>query len=112
MQLEFIFLPLVNGDTQNVCRQQVAGELDSLVVGADNAGQGMGKSGVTDAGYICDQQVAAGQQAAESQADLLVFPQQNGIDGSPGFKQSPMPVSCAFLSRNDGAVHIPLSRIK
>ena len=42
--------------------------------------QGMRQRGLADAGHVFDQQVAAGQQAGEGEADLLVLPDHDLAD--------------------------------
>src|SRR5210317_1385557 len=69
----------------------------------------MSQRGFSHAGHIFYEEVAAGQKAAECQADLLVLAQKYVIDRSPGFEQPFVAVFRVFRSRNYGTVHIPLS---
>jgi hypothetical protein len=72
----------------------------------------MSQRGFPHAGHIFNEEVAASQETAESQADLLVLAQKYVIDRRPGLDQPFVPVFRilrVFRSRNYGTVHIPLS---
>jgi hypothetical protein len=49
--------------------------------------QGVGQRGLADPGHVVDQQVAAGQQAGEGEADLLVLPHHDLADLARGGMQ-------------------------
>ena len=80
MQFKGVLFTLVNRHAEDVRRQQVTGELDALVVGADDPGQGMRQGGLPDTRHVLDKEVTAGQQAAEGQVDLLVLAEQDPVD--------------------------------
>ena len=68
---------LIDVDAEDVGRQQVAGELHPAVFQAQHPGQAMGQRGLAHAGHVLDQQMAAGDQAGQSQADGLRLPRIN-----------------------------------
>jgi hypothetical protein len=65
---------------ENVARQQVGGELDTLEAQPQHARQSMAESGLAHARQVFDQQMATGQKAGQCQAYLRLFPQQHLID--------------------------------
>ncbi len=65
---------------QDVCRQQVAGKLNPLPGQSQHVGQGVGQGGLAHTGKVLDQQVAAGDQAAQGEPDLRLLPQQDLAD--------------------------------
>ena len=109
MKFERIPLALVNRDAENVGGQQVAGELDALVVRADDPCHGMRECCLADAGHVLDQEVAPRQQAAERKADLLVLAQQDAVDGLLRLEQAGMSVRLLMIVRNYRTVHNPFT---
>ena len=83
MKAETRRVAVVNRYAENIGRQQIAGELDTLKLQAEHRGQRMGEGGFADARNILDQQVAAGQQAGERKADLVLLAEDDlsgGVD--------------------------------
>ena len=69
MEHESLALALVHRRAENVRRQQVAGELDALILQTEAARQGVRQGGFAHAGQVFDQQMTARQQAGDGQAD-------------------------------------------
>jgi hypothetical protein len=82
-----VLLALVHGNAGHVRRQQVAGELDAVEFQAEGQGERMRQRGLADARHVLDQQVAAGQQASEREAHLLVLADHDLADLARGGMQ-------------------------
>ena len=67
-------------DADDVRRQQVARELDSLVREAQRTGKCVGQRGLADAGNILDQQVSTGDEADEDALEHLVLAGDHALD--------------------------------
>ena len=80
MKHEGFALAFVDGRAKDVGRQQVAGELNALVLQAQTAGQGVGQGGFAHARQVLDQQVAARQQATHGQADGVFLAENGGAN--------------------------------
>jgi hypothetical protein len=100
VQFEHVLFALVDRNAENVRRQQVAGELDALVVRADDARDGMRQRGLANARDVLDQQVAACQQAAEREIHLSILAQKDVVDRCLSLLQA--------LQASIVIVHIPL----
>ena len=66
--------------TEDVGRQQVAGELDAMEIQPQGLRKCMGEGGLSDAGQVLNQQVAAGQQAGDREPDLVFFTKDDSAD--------------------------------
>jgi len=62
---------VVDGDAKDVAGQQIAGELDAMEAAIDGAGERMGQRGFADSGDIFNEEVSAGEQADQGQADYF-----------------------------------------
>ena len=82
MKLEATAVAIVDGNAKDVGRQEVTGKLNTLIVQTECRGERMRQGGLTHTGQILDQQVPASQQAGQRQAQLVLFPQDDG--GNPG----------------------------
>ncbi len=80
MEFERARFALVDADPDNVRRQQVARELDTLEAEAKGDGKCVGEGRLANSGQVLDQQVAAGEQADEGQADFVFLAEQDGVD--------------------------------
>jgi hypothetical protein len=88
MELELLLVPAVNGDPQNVSRQQVAGKLDALILGAEHRRQGMSEGGLAHARQVFDEQMSLGQEATKRQLNLGRLGEQNAVNRVDGFMQA------------------------
>jgi hypothetical protein len=70
VEAELARLGVEHGHAGNVGRQQVARELDALVGEAERARQCVRERGLADARDVLDEQVPAGEEARERQAQL------------------------------------------
>jgi len=84
MEAKFARLALVDADPDNVGRQEVAGELDTLELEVEGGGQRMRQRGLADARHIFKQKVATCDEAGESQLHLAWLAQQNAVDLGQG----------------------------
>ena len=66
-----------NGNTDNIRRQQIAGELDALIIEPQQFRQGMRQNSLANPGKILDQKMPARQQAGKRQANGLLFAKNN-----------------------------------
>ena len=82
VEVEAALVAIVDGNPDHVGRQQVAGELDALVLQPQQPRQQMGQRRLADAGQVLDQQVAAGDQADQGQADGRVLAEQHFAGGA------------------------------
>jgi len=71
---------LVDRHADDVRRQQVAGELDAVVLEAEHARHRVGQRGLAHAGQVLDQQVPSRQQASQRDAHLRLLADQHGAD--------------------------------
>jgi hypothetical protein len=75
MELEAAGAAIVDGDTEDVRRQQVAGELHALERQAEDACQHVGQGGFADPRNILDEQMPMGHEAGNGEPDLAVLAQ-------------------------------------
>ena len=80
MKLKAAAVAVVDGNAEDIGRQQVAGELDALKFQAQRRCNGVGQRGFADPWHILDQQMATGQQAGDGQPDLLRFAENDAVD--------------------------------
>ena len=80
MKLEAIGIALEDADADDVRGQQVGGELHALETESQRRRQRVRERGLADAGQILDQQMAAGEQADEGEADLAALAEDDGVD--------------------------------
>jgi hypothetical protein len=73
MEFEGAAVALEDGHAGDVCRQQIAGELNPLKLEPERAGQGVGEGGLADSGNVLDEQVAASEQTSERQSNLRLL---------------------------------------
>ena len=73
MKVKDPLFPVVDGDPDNIRRQQVTGELDALIVQPEQPGQQVGQGGLAHAWQVFDQQMPAGQQAGDRQAQSVLL---------------------------------------
>ena len=69
MEDEGLTLAFIHRRAQDVRRQQVAGELDALILQTQAASQGVSQSGFAHSGQVLDQQMTACQQTSHGQAN-------------------------------------------
>ena len=77
MEFEGGAAPVENRDADDVRRQQVAGELNTLELESEDACQGVGQNGLANAWNILDQQMAPRQQASQGKPDLFFLAKDN-----------------------------------
>jgi hypothetical protein len=65
----------------DVGRQHVAGELDALELQAEQAREDVGEGGLADAGDVLDEQVAAGEDAGQGEADGMLLAEDDAAGG-------------------------------
>ena len=70
MKFEGARLAVENRHTDDVGRQHIAGELDTMKIEPKRFGEDVRERGLADAGHVFDQQVSACQHAGERKADL------------------------------------------
>ena len=73
-------LRIEDGQSQDVRREEVVGELDALERGVDGAGQGDPQKRFADAGHVLDQKMAAGQEGRGRQPDGRFFADEYAAD--------------------------------
>jgi hypothetical protein len=84
LKLEFAFVLLKDRHADDIGGQQVAGELDALVCQAEYPGERLCENRLAQSGKVFDQEVAAGQQAAESERNFRVFTQYDAAERLSG----------------------------
>jgi hypothetical protein len=77
VELEAARVPLVDRDADDVGRQHVARELNSLEVKPERLCEHVRKRRLADAGQVFDQQMPARKQARERKANLRLFAQDD-----------------------------------
>jgi hypothetical protein len=77
MEVEAAGAGVVDGDPENVGRQQIAGELDALKAKSQHASQHMGQGRFADPGDILYEQMATRDEAGQREANLLLFAQHD-----------------------------------
>src|SRR5262249_55973919 len=80
MKLEARAVTVEHGDAEDVGGEQVAGELDALEVQPKRFRQRVRQRGLADARQVLDEQVAACEQAGQSQADLAFLAEDDAAD--------------------------------
>ena len=73
MKDKALFVPIKNGIAENVCRKQIARELDPLKAESERACQCLRESRFANAGNILDKQVAAGEKAGDGELHSFGF---------------------------------------
>ena len=100
MEVEAFRCAVVDRHPDDVCGQQVAGELDALVVQVEEGGQEMGEGGLAHARQVLDEQVSAAQQAGHGQAQDPGLAEDD-VAGLPEERFQPR----VLLQRQYGGVH-------
>ena len=86
-EFEFLRRAVEHRYTEDVGRQQVAGELHTLPGQPQHLRQGVRERGLAHTRNVLDEQVAAGQQAGQRQAHGLALAEDDGVQGSQNFRQ-------------------------
>ena len=73
LEFEFLFCGGIDRDAEHVGRQHVAGELHALKGAIDGAGERLSERGLADSGNAFDEQVSAGEDADQGEADDVVL---------------------------------------
>ena len=81
MEAERALLRLEDRHTEDVGRQQVAGELQALELQAQSLRQTQRQGGFADTGNVLHQQMAARQEAGQGETDLSGFSEHDAADG-------------------------------
>jgi len=79
MEFEVAGAAIVNGDTENIRWQQVAGELHALKGKPKHPCKNMGQGGLAVTGNVSDQKMTAGDEAGESEPDFVLLAQNHII---------------------------------
>src|SRR5262245_46605485 len=113
MELEAAAFPVEYGNPDDIGREQVAGELDTLEVQAERRRQRVGEHGLAHPGDVLDEQVAAREQARDRQPDLAVLTEYDAADLDDDFLDllrghapvnPSLPVQCPFYVTRDSTV--------
>jgi hypothetical protein len=80
VKAKFAAVLVEDGDSEDVCRQQITGELDTIELKAHGASQGIGQGCLAHAGKVLDEQMSTGEQAAQGEANLVILAQQGLAD--------------------------------
>ena len=72
-ELKALFLPVKHGDTDDVGRQQVAGELNALERAIQRSGQAVCQCGLADSRHIFKQKMTTRQKADHRHLDHVGF---------------------------------------
>ena len=90
MECKALGVRLIDGHAENVGRQQVAGELDTLELKPQGLRQHLRQRGLAHARQVLDQQVPAREQAGKRQARLALLAEHHladafndGVEGTP-----------------------------
>lgn len=74
---EALFFAIVDGISEDIGGEQIAGELDPAEVKAEGGGEGLGEDGFSDAGEIFDEEVTACEDTGDGEADGAFFSDNN-----------------------------------
>ena len=74
---------VVDGDADDVAREEIARELDASQLAADRAGEGACKRRLADAGDILDEEVTTCEESDERELDGILFPFEGPLHGLP-----------------------------
>jgi hypothetical protein len=80
MELEASAPAVVDGDPDDVGRQEVARELDALVREAEHARERVRERRLADARNVLDQEVPAGEEAGECEAHFAVLAKEHLVE--------------------------------
>ena len=93
--IEFAVLLAVEVVAKDVGGEEVGGELEAFEAAADGIGEGVGKSGLAEAGRAGDEGVAPGEEGGKEKIDGLVGAEDGveealleGLDGGSGHEVS------------------------
>ena len=89
LELEALVCGRVHGDAEDVTGQHVAGKLHPPEIAVDGARKSVGESGFANPGNAFNQQMSAGKNRHQGQADDLVLATDDGA-------QSTLQFSCAL----------------
>ena len=70
-ELKRLFLAIEHGNSNDIGRQQVTGELNAFEGAVEGAREAMSQRGFADAGYVFDQKVSARQEADDGHLEHL-----------------------------------------
>ena len=96
LEFESLFERRKHRDAQNIRRQHVAGELHALKGAIDGAGKSLPKRGLANSGNTFDQQVSAGKNADQREANHVVFAANHAAQGLFEFS--------GFVRNSDGSL--------
>ena len=73
LEFKFLFERRIDRDTDNVGGQHVAGKLHALKGAVDGAGERLSESGLANAGNAFDEQMSAGENTDQREADNVIL---------------------------------------
>ncbi len=82
MKLKHLLGRMKDRHPDDVGRQQIAGELDALVIEPEHARQGLGQGRLAHARKILDEQMSARQQTGQRQTDLTWLAENDSFQNS------------------------------
>ena len=81
LEFEFVEFRIVDRNTQNVGRQQIAGELDAVEFARQTPSERMSQSCFSNTGDVFDEKMPLRKQRKDGEFDGLLFPFYGLSDG-------------------------------
>src|SRR5690606_6842536 len=81
LKMKRMALSVENRGADDIGRQEIAGELDALIVEAQQISERVRQGRLADPGDVLDQQMSSCQQAADRETDLVGLAEDDGVGG-------------------------------